>query len=69
MSTNGRYRHKKRGTTYDVLGVARVQASTSRLHEGDQVVVYRSTENGLMFVRRTREFNDGRFEKVCDERN
>lgn len=66
-----RVRHKKRGTTYEVLGLAEVQISTSygeplssrRLNEGDRLVVYQG-EDGKLWARFPDEFEDGRFEPV-----
>jgi hypothetical protein len=69
-----RVRHRKRGTTYDVLGVAEAQVSkfgrsdfpaTGRLiGDGDRIVVYRG-EDGKLWCRFEDEFNDGRFEVLA----
>lgn len=65
-------RHKKRGTTYEVLGMAIAQVSTGEelmgLHkralvDGDLLVVYKGTD-GQLWARFPGEFNDGRFEDV-----
>lgn len=69
-----RVRHLKRGTTYDKLGAALVQADAP-LHDGDAVVVYRGDKPALiggveydLFVRPPLEFYDpGRFAPVEDE--
>ena len=55
------WRHKQRGTFYEELGRADVQASTRPLVEGDVVVVYRG-QDGKWHVRRDEEMEDGRFE-------
>lgn len=57
-------RHKKRGTVYEVLGEAELQAHASfDLCEGDALTVYRG-EDGKLWVRPTEEFQDGQFEPV-----
>jgi len=62
-----RWKHKKRGTIYEVLGVASVQQATDQqLYDFAPVVVYRG-EDGMLWVRHEREFMDGRFERVSDE--
>lgn len=65
-----RVRHKKRGTTYEVIGEAEVQISigdvfdgTRVVCEGDRLTVYRGA-GGKLWVRPSDEFNDGRFEAV-----
>jgi len=58
-----RYRHKKRGTTYTLIGVARVQSDVP-LTDMDQVTVYRCEETGFLWSRRRAEFEDGRFERI-----
>ena len=52
------YRHKKRGTTYRLIGFA--------VREADQepMVVYQDTESGIWWTRPDSEFFDGRFEIV-----
>lgn len=59
-----RYRHLKRGTTYTVLGDATLQISTFPPDEGDTLRVYRSDEDGKLWVRSATEFLDGRFEEI-----
>ncbi len=66
--TGAIYKHRKRGTNYELVGQATVQASIHAIHEGDQVVVYRALDGGRLWIRPVKEFHDGRFEKVCDER-
>lgn len=60
-----RYRHKKRGTTYVLLGYAEVQADEP-LVEGDIVAVYRADSDGKLWVRRRDKFEDGRFENITE---
>lgn len=57
-----RYRHKKHGTTYQVLHFATMQI------EGDLdnicVVVYQGEQNSAIYARPYTEFFDGRFEEI-----
>lgn len=62
-----RWRHKKRGTTYTMIGDAEAQASTGAINDGDIVVVYRG-DDGKLWIRRKSEFMDGRFEEIIDGR-
>lgn len=55
-------RHKKRGTQYEVVGVAELQTATD-LVDGSEMMVYRGTD-GRLWVRPVDEFEDGRFEDV-----
>lgn len=58
------WKHKKRGTTYEVLGDAELQcAADFDLFEGQRLTVYRGLD-GKLWVRPTEEFHDGRFEPV-----
>lgn len=57
------YRHKKRGSTYDIIAVCRAQVSGEPLRDDDRVVIYRNSEN-MLFVRGFNEFMDGRFEWI-----
>lgn len=56
-----RVRHRKRGSTYTVMGRAKVQTGTP-LTDYSEVVVYRSEADGSLWVRPVAEFEDGRFE-------
>lgn len=58
-----RWLHKKRGTTYVQVGLARLQTEFPSLHLDDMTVmmVYRSESDGLLWVRSEAEFRDGRF--------
>lgn len=60
-----RVRHLKRGTEYDVLGIAEVQCSgvLEYTQEGSELVVYRG-EDGKLWCRPRDEFLDGRFEVI-----
>jgi hypothetical protein len=58
-----RVRHKKRGTTYCVLGYGELQSSTP-IKEGAALVVYQCETDGRIWVRPAAEFEDGRFEII-----
>jgi len=60
-----RVRHKKRGSTYRVLGRGELQSS-SPIEEGAMLVVYRCETDGRLWVRPAVEFDDGRFETLSD---
>ena len=63
-----RVRHKTRGSTYEVLGIAEAQVSHPRgytpLYDHDTMVVYRAEDGGKFWVRSFEEFMDGRFEEI-----
>lgn len=72
------YRHKKRGTTYRLLGIGKMQAEWWRdslvnaeleplraRMDMAPVAIYRSESDGSLWVRPKDEFEDGRFEKVA----
>ena len=53
-------RHVKRGTTYQVVGEAKLQTSGS-IAEGAMLTIYRGVNSGALWARPTDEFRDGRF--------
>lgn len=55
-----RVKHVKRGSTYEIIGMAQIQTDTP-LNDYDQVFVYRDPETDEIWVRPSSEFNDGRF--------
>lgn len=62
-----RWRHKKRGSTYTEIGRATLQtANVMRLGDMLEMTVYRSEDDGSLWVRSAREFEDGRFERLSD---
>ena len=60
-----RVQHVKRGTTYTVVGEAKLQSSGS-IAEGAMLTVYRDVNSGALWVRPTDEFRDGRFVTLSD---
>ncbi len=68
---NGRYRHKS-GMVYVVItDCASLQCSATpefeAMFDGHDWTVYRNVKTGAIWVRPTKEFKDGRFEKIEDE--
>jgi len=61
------YRHKKRGTIYDIIGGGAAQASKAPIQDCDPVIVYQSIDNDQIYVRPAGEFYDGRFEELTRE--
>lgn len=57
-----RFRHKKRGTTYQVLHSGCLQVDGDL--DNERVTVYRCEQDGGIWVRPDYEFNDGRFEEL-----
>lgn len=71
------HRHKKRGSTYRVIGEAEAQVSKGGwkfptkdgiqyvrpIQDGDRITIYQG-EDGKLWARFTDEFNDGRFEAI-----
>ena len=53
------WQHVKRGTTYEVIGVAELQAGQLQA-EHAELVIYRG-EDGKLWARNSGEFTDGRF--------
>lgn len=54
-----RYRHKKRGGTYEVISIGENENS-----RGEQLIVYRGEDDGKIWVRPVSQFFDGRFEEL-----
>lgn len=57
------WRHVKRGSDYQVVGMGAVQSDIP-LNDMDVVVIYRD-QAGMFWARRREEFFDGRFEEIA----
>lgn len=60
-------RHLKRGTTYDVVGLAYLQTDKP-VTDMEPMVVYRGTD-GKLWVRPESEFTSDRFDLLTDNKN
>lgn len=66
------HRHKKRGTEYVLIGFGKLQAEmwvdwNSEPVDMREVAVYRSVDDGSLWVRPREEFEDGRFEVLAQK--
>ena len=61
-----RYRHKKRGSTYTVVGTGELQSKLP-VEEGTKLVVYQCETDGRIWIRPESEFYDGRFEQLEED--
>jgi hypothetical protein len=73
-----RFKHKKRGTTYEMLGLAKMQISSNTTRaigliapvhaasvlESISMVVYRSLHDDTLWIRPESAFFDGRFKEI-----
>lgn len=67
--TTPKWRHRTRGTLYEEVGRAELQAADRNLPhptEQDTLVIYRG-DDGKLWARWDVEFEDGRFERLTDE--
>jgi len=66
------HRHKERGSEYVLIGIGKIKAEdwfdwpnkmvAMEAVDMREVAIYRSVDDGSLWVRHTEEFNDGRFE-------
>lgn len=56
------YRHKKRGTVYEVVGIATLQVDGPQ--DMAECVIYKDIISGRVWVRPISDFLDGRFEEA-----
>jgi hypothetical protein len=63
VTPGDRFRHVKRGTEYEVVGVAQLQ-TTDPLFDDSVMVVYRG-DDGQLWTREVHEFLDRRFERLA----
>jgi hypothetical protein len=63
LSVPARFRHRARGSEYEIVGHATLQASTGPISEGATIVIYRG-EDGASWSRELGEFMDGRFQRI-----
>lgn len=73
IETGQKWRHKKRGSTYEIVAVdAAIQISTrefeepAALLEDEDWIAYRPVDGYRLYFRMREEFLDGRFELVPD---
>jgi len=66
------HRHKKRGTDYVLMGIGKMQAENWQVSKDgfdqsidmEEVAIYRSVDDGAIWVRPRSEFEDSRFEAL-----
>jgi hypothetical protein len=63
--TEARWVHSKTGRTYALVGYARLRRYDPRSHDRLRVVVYRSCDDGELWVRHANDFLE-RFEELGD---
>lgn len=65
-----RWRHRQRGTVYEIVGTVRVQCPPDApMQDDEEPLLYRDANSGYWGARREAEFHDGRFEKVAPQGN